>query len=107
MQTKPEPVTVKTIQECKFADELKDGYCERRRFKGCDGNGEIDLDEPLKTIERCEMCSRQSLFGNSFFVLTKEDIESVLSGKILYSLGEYGVFIGLARALVDAERSGT
>ena len=38
-----------------------------------------------------------SCYGNTYFTITREDIEALLAGKILagYVAGEYGVFISM------------
>ena len=38
---------------------------------------------------------KQSLFGNSYFILTKEDVKALKRGRVLYDIDEYGTFIML------------
>ena len=49
-------------------------------------------------LSRCrigEVCRRGSIFGNSYFKLTKDDLDALKRGEILYDLDEYGTFIML------------
>lgn len=50
-------------------------------------------DERLQTIEANEMCRYSSIFGNYFFFINDEDIESLKQGKVLCKIDEYGMFI--------------
>ena len=46
---------------------------------------------------REEAYKQASCYGNSYFTITREDIEALLAGKILACdvAGEYGVFISM------------
>lgn len=47
----------------------------------------------MKVIEESEIDENRSAFGNCYHVIGKEQIDALLSGKILYWGGEYGTFI--------------
>ena len=51
------------------------------------------FDETLDPIDLLDVCPQQSLFGNSFFVITDKDIEALKTGKVLFVREEYGVFL--------------
>lgn len=51
-------------------------------------------DEKLKVCESNQMCRKSSIFGNFYFQLTDDDIEKLKQGKILFTVDEYGIFIG-------------
>ena len=78
------------------SEEVRDGCrrCKLKRF-WCDGNGNQLCDEPFEVIERREMCSRSSIFGNYYLQLTEENIEALRNGKVLYAKGEYGVLVSM------------
>ena len=40
-----------------------------------------------------DVCPQQSVFDNSFFVITDNDIEALKTGKVLFVREEYGVFL--------------
>ena len=42
-----------------------------------------------------EVCRRDSIFGNSYFKLTMDDLNALKRGEVLYCLDEYGTFIML------------
>lgn len=49
-------------------------------------------------LRRCgigEVCRRDSIFGNSYFKLTMDDLDALKRGEILYDIDEYGTFIML------------
>ena len=49
-------------------------------------------------LRRCridEVCRRDSIYGNRYFKLTRDDLEALERGEILYDLDEYGTFIML------------
>lgn len=40
-----------------------------------------------------EVCRNDSIFGNRYFYITDADINALKSGKVLYYVDEYGIFI--------------
>lgn len=54
------------------------------------------FDERLDLCEINEVCECGSIYGNSYFAITDEDIESLKAGKVLYMVDEYGTFIAYA-----------
>lgn len=53
-----------------------------------------DFDE--NKLDQCEIdqvCRKCSIFGNDLIVITDEDIEALKNGKVLYKVGEYGLFL--------------
>lgn len=69
----------------------------------CSGNGhechvteegiKTWFDETFKSCNLIDTCQNQSFFGNSFFILTDNDIEALKQGKVLFARGEYGIFL--------------
>ncbi len=53
------------------------------------------FDMELEIIDISQVPKKQSLFGNSYFILTKEDVKALKRGRVLYDLDEYGTFIML------------
>ena len=51
--------------------------------------------DSLGVCDEGEVCIRGSIFGNSYFVITAEQLEQLKQGKVLYDLDEYGTFIML------------
>lgn len=75
-------------------DLYKNGRC--RKFdgrRGCKESSSKWFTDALKVCEMDEVCRRASIFGNSFFVITKEQLEALREGKVLYDIAEYGTFI--------------
>lgn len=81
---------------CKYL--LPDGKCEKDKRAHCKFNPEEKpgwFDERFETIDRGEICGRQSIFGNQFISVTREQLDALKLGKVLYIGGEYGIFIAL------------
>ena len=76
------------------SDEVRNGrrWCKRKRA-WCDGNGNQLCDEPFEVIEKREMCSKGSIFGNYYLQITEENIEDLRAGKVLCIRDEYGFFV--------------
>lgn len=53
------------------------------------------FDMKLKIIDISQVPKKRSLFGNSYFILTKEDVKALKRGRVLCELDEYGTFIML------------
>lgn len=52
-------------------------------------------------LQRCsvgEVCRHSSIFGNTYFKLTMDDIEALKRGEVLFDLDEYGTFIMLEQS---------
>ena len=56
------------------------------------------FDEELKVCEVDEVCRKDSIFGNSYYRITEEQLELLRQGKVLYDIDEYGTFIMLERS---------
>lgn len=71
----------------------KNGTCD-----GCRARGPYTLDkltDKLEIIDPEDMCFKQSAFGSNWFYITEEQIQALRNGKVLYTLDEYGTFIGM------------
>lgn len=85
--------------KCEYADERvflagRNGWCERKHIY-CDGDCSMEkcfVDE-LKETEPKDICKNSSLFGNFYFGITKEQLERLKNGAVLYCTDEYGMFI--------------
>lgn len=57
------------------------------------------LDDPLTVIEPSDMITKQSAFGNGFYFITKDQLEELSQGKVLFDMinNEYGIFIGMKK----------
>lgn len=51
------------------------------------------FNDELKTCEVNEACRRSSIFGNSYYKITHEQLKLLEQGKVLYDIDEYGIFI--------------
>lgn len=81
------------MNNCKFYDN---GICSLSRhghkcFKR--DNSLFDDAERLEKTDIDNVCRKESPWGNYYFVITDEDIESLKNGKILFYEDEYGTFI--------------
>lgn len=77
-------------------DLKENGKC--RKFigrKACKESSSEWFTDALKVCEIDEVCRRASIFGNGFFTITKEQLEALKEGKVLYDIDEYGTFIAL------------
>lgn len=74
---------------------MKNGCCKRdnRPCRVTKEDIESWFDETLTPIDLPDVCPQQSVFGNSFFVITDKDIEALKKGKVLFAMEEYGVFL--------------
>ena len=74
---------------------MKNGCCkgDNRPCRVTKEDIESWFDETLTPIDLPDVCPQQSVFGNSFFVITDKDIEALKKGKVLFAMGEYGVFL--------------
>lgn len=88
--------------KCEYADKRvrrgsRDDWCERcRRYCNGDSSMSNDFTDKLIEIEPKEVCDKMSPWGNFCFVITKEQIEALKNGAILYGRDEYGMFIKYA-----------
>ena len=83
------------MKEC---DLYSLGKCKKWDGRNkCRPSNESWFDDPdkLEVIEMDEMCRRGSIFGNSFFKITKEQLKALKDGKVLFNRDEYGTFIAL------------
>lgn len=83
--------------DCKFRDDK--GRCTkygRHPFK-CGPFTVDSFSDKLNIIDMDEACKRGSIFGNSFFFITEEQIEKLRNGKVLFAIDEYGTFIALKK----------
>jgi hypothetical protein len=78
-------------ENCKLC---KNGKCQKWvRERKCETLTTSYFDERFKVCEMEKVCEEASIYGNTFFFLTDEDIEKLKSGKVLFDIDEYGVFI--------------
>jgi hypothetical protein len=76
---------------CEF---FENGKCKKWcRKENCTPLTVACFDDKLDVCEMEEVCENASIFGNSLFFLTDEDIEKLKSGKVLFDRDEYGTFI--------------
>ena len=68
-----------------------------RKCDKCRSN-ESWFDEEFHRCNIDEVCRRDSIFGNSYFKLTTDDIDALKRGEILYYVSEYGTFIMLEQS---------
>lgn len=59
--------------------------------------------DDLKECSIDEVCRRASIFGNSFFRITREQLTELEQGKVLYDIDEYGTFIVLESGVEESE----
>lgn len=86
---------------CKF---YNNGYCKNIGQHALCKPTTINMcDEKLTTINPEEMCQHSSKYGNGFFIITKEQLEDLRNGKVLYAIDEYGTFIALENNLIEKE----
>ena len=72
----------------------ENGKCQKWRKNGkCVPTTLSAFDKRLEICEVEEVCEKSSIFGNSCFFITDEDIELLKSGKVLFDIDEYGTFI--------------
>lgn len=83
------------MKECKFRTE--DGKCNKFLCIGpCIPTKAEFFGENVGTLELDEVCQHSSRYGNTYSMLTKEEVEALQNGKVLYiDDGEYGHFIML------------
>jgi len=85
--------------KCDYADERerknnRDGWCKWKEAY-CNGDG-YELcwfTDELTEVEPKDVCCKNSIFGNFYFGITKEQLEALKNGAILYACDEYGMFI--------------
>lgn len=79
------------VEDCEF---YKDGGCVKfRNRRKCKPATMEWFDEEFAVIEMSAVCRNSSIFGNSYFVITDEEIEALKNGKVLFMLDEYGTVI--------------
>lgn len=72
----------------------KDGHCQKWRKNGKCVPSNLDwFEDEFGQCEINEVCEKCSIYGNDCFLLTKKDIDALKSGKVLFSLDQYGTFI--------------
>lgn len=65
-----------------------------------------EFDEKLRMCEIDEVCEKSSIFGNSLFLLTDDDIDALKNGKVLFDVEEYGIFIAYKKVSNGKEKRG-
>lgn len=87
------------MKNCDLLDSQ--GRCRKsqnhRKCEKCESNISW-FDDELKACDVDEVCRRDSIFGNTYYKITEEQIEALRNGKVLYDIGEYGTFIILDRS---------
>ena len=79
------------MRNCKH---FKRGSCQKwDKETNCIPTTISKFDERLRVCEIDEVCEKSSIFGNTLFLLTDDDIEALKSGKVLFDIDEYGTFI--------------
>lgn len=66
----------------------------RTRCEECRSN-ESWFTDKLSHCRIGEVCRMGSIFGNSYFKMTMDDLDALKRGEILYDFDEYGTFIML------------
>lgn len=56
----------------------------------------------LRQCEIDQVANKCSIFGNDFICLTDEDIEALKNNKVLYTVGEYGLFLAYRKEKQNA-----
>ena len=84
-------------KKCDLMDSI--GRCKKfgsplRKCENCMAKESWFMDT-FKTCDMENVCRRTSIFGNSYYEITEEDIEALRQGKVLYDIDEYGTFIRL------------
>lgn len=80
--------------ECEL---YSDSRCSRDRRRKCKPSSLEWLDDSVEVIEPNQMCCKGSIFGNYYIGVTEEQLEALKNGKVLFTLNEYGIFIGLRK----------
>lgn len=84
--------------KCDYADERcvrgrKNGWCKRKGYY-CNGNGFPKFNDVPKIIDKKDVCSTSSIFGNYCIAIDDELLESLKHGEVLGITGEeYNIFI--------------
>lgn len=76
------------------------GKCNKSEYKKLCAKCRSDESWFTDKLQRCsigEVCRRSSIFGNTYFKLTSDDVEALKRGEVLFDLDEYGTFIMLER----------
>lgn len=84
------------MKECKYRNER--GRCTKHHTTTkCENyiSSLKDFREEFSVCDIDESCQKESIFGNRYFKIGKEDIEALKEGKVLYYVDEYGTFIAL------------
>lgn len=78
-------------------------YCKPRKGKRCAGGthvcpGYLEIDKTcfndlFGVLDMRDVCGHRSVFGNSFYKITREQLQDLMDGKVLADVGEYGTFI--------------
>lgn len=84
---------------------LKNGRCKGNNRACRVTKEEIEswFDETFKPIDVLDVCQEQSIFGNSFFTISDEDVQALKSGKILFVREEYGIFLKYEGGQTDVQ----
>lgn len=83
------------MKDCDLKDSR--GRCRKLNLHSCpdcESNPNWFTDE-LQVCDVDEVCRRSSIFGNSYFKITREQLKLLEQGKVLFEIEEYGTFIVL------------
>ena len=82
------------LKLCQFYDGESEG-CTRWKNPPmkCRPSSLKWFEDRFQQCDMTQVCCYTSPYGSFFFLLTDEDLESLKSGKVLFAMGEYSIFI--------------
>lgn len=84
------------MKECEYRNEQ--GRCTKYYSNSiCENSisSRKDFREEFSVCDIDETCQKESIYGNRYFKIGKEELAALISGKVLYYVDEYGMFIVL------------
>ena len=90
------------LPECDLRD--KNGRCRKFGEKSICARSVSTpewFEDKLNECEIKRVCRLGSIFGNSFYIITDEQLEALKAGKVLFDVGEYGTFLMLESAIPE------
>lgn len=71
------------------------GTCRKNDLMSCEKcrADKYWFTDELSVCEIGDVCRKNSIFGNSYLKITKDQLKALKEGKVLYEIDEYGTFI--------------
>ena len=92
---------MRDVTEC---SKYQNGSCTRwSKNAKCSPSASDWFEDRVSQCDINAVCEHDSFYGNDYLYVTDEDIDALKAGKVLFRVGEYGVFIAYKKEAPNDE----